>query len=283
MTTDSLQVTLGQLEVTPDPQHNLHQIGELAGRSAAAGARLLVLPEGIIARDPDDAQFVSSQAQPLDGPFVTELARLSQTTGVAIAGTVHTPGPRSGDGRCHNVHVVLDQGELIAEYTKIHLYDAFSSQESANVLAGDRIPPLVELDGFRLGLLTCYDVRFPDLSRAHAAAGADALLLPAAWVRGPLKEHHWQTLTTARALENTVYLLAAGEISSRNIGRSMVIDPLGVTIAAAGEQPTLLHARLDRHRIEQARQDLPVLANSRFAIPHLADTTEPDTTKELAS
>lgn len=265
----TMKVALGQLQVSADWQHNLGQIRELAKRAADEGARLLVLPEGVIARDPDDQDLPRRAAQPLDGPFVTGLREVSTATGLALAATVHVPSATEQAGKALNVHVVVDGGELAAAYEKLHLYDAFISKESDQVTPGDVVPDLVELDGYRFGLMTCYDVRFPELARAHALAGADALLIPAAWVRGPLKEEHWQVMVTARALENTVYAIAVGEISARNIGRSFAVDPLGVTIAAATEQPGLVYATLERDRIEQARAALPVLANSRFAAPSL--------------
>ncbi|SDT38435.1 deaminated glutathione amidase [Microlunatus soli] len=260
-----MKIALGQMRVADDWQQNLASIGDLAGRAVDEGARLLVLPEGIIARDPDDPDLPRRAAQPVDGPFVSGLRDLSERHGLAIAGTVHVPD----QGKAINAHVVIDRGDLIARYDKLHLYDAFASLESDHVVPGDEVPPIVRIDDFAFGLMTCYDVRFPELARALAVAGADALLLPAAWVRGPLKEDHWRVMVTARAVENTVYLIGVGEISARNIGRSLVVDPLGVTIAAGAEQPTLLVASLDRRRIEEARSSLPVLQNRRFGTPVL--------------
>ena len=138
------------------------------------------------------------------------------------------------------------------------------------MVPGDEVPPLLEVDGLRFGMMTCYDLRFPELARRLAVDGADALLVPAAWVKGPLKEHHWEVLATARALDNTCYVVAVGECGPRNIGASMVVDPLGVAIARAAEQDALLYAELDPRRLAQARQALPVLANRRFARPELA-------------
>ncbi|MGG5840169.1 nitrilase-related carbon-nitrogen hydrolase, partial [Huaxiibacter chinensis] len=111
--------------------------------------------------------------------------------------------------------------------------------------------------------------RFPEMAMNLALAGADVLILPAAWVKGPLKEHHWATLLTARALDTTCYVIAAGECGNKNIGQSRVIDPLGVTIAAAAERPALIMAQLDRERVNAVRQQLPVLGNRRFAPPQL--------------
>ncbi|HCS2164370.1 TPA: hydrolase, partial [Shigella sonnei] len=115
----------------------------------------------------------------------------------------------------------------------------------------------------------CYDLRFPELALAQALQGAEILVLPAAWVRGPLKEHHWSTLLAARALDTTCYMVAAGECGNKNIGQSRIIDPFGVTIAAASEMPALIMAEVTPERVRQVRAQLPVLNNRRFAPPQL--------------
>ncbi|HWQ09319.1 MAG TPA: nitrilase-related carbon-nitrogen hydrolase, partial [Holophaga sp.] len=180
--------------------------------------------------------------------------------------TIHVPAE---DGRAWNTLIVLRNGELLAEYRKLHLYDAFLDQESGHVIPGNDVPPVVEVAGLKVGLMTCYDVRFPELARRLVLDGADVLVLPAAWVRGPLKEMHWQVLVTARALENTAYVVAVSECGPRNIGSSMVVDPLGVAIARAGKAPALCFADLDPARIAYAREALPVLKNRRFSRPEL--------------
>jgi predicted amidohydrolase len=167
------------------------------------------------------------------------------------------------------VLIAIRNGEIIARYDKLHLYDAFAMQESRNVTAGNEVPPLVEVAGMKVGLMTCYDVRFPEQARRLVLDGADVLVLPAAWVKGPLKEMHWEVLVTARALENTCYMVAVGECGPRNIGNSLVVDPLGVAIAKAAEAPALVFADLDPARIAHARHVLPVLENRRFARPEL--------------
>lgn len=112
-------------------------------------------------------------------------------------------------------------------------------------------------------------MRFPELSKRLALDGADAILLPAAWVRGSLKEMHWEIMARARALENTVYVAALSEISARNIGCSMVVDPLGVPVFRAGAAEALITADMSRSVLEDARKVLPVLENMRFARPEL--------------
>lgn len=180
--------------------------------------------------------------------------------------TLHIP---SGEGRAANTLVALRQGKIIAQYQKLHLYDAFNIQESRLVDAGRQIPPLIEVDGMRVGLMTCYDLRFPELALSLALSGAQLIVLPAAWVKGPLKEHHWATLLAAQALDTTCYLVAAGECGTRNIGQSRIVDPLGTTLAGAGERPQLIFAELSADYIQQVRERLPVLQNRRFAPPQL--------------
>ncbi|WP_130834367.1 deaminated glutathione amidase [[Erwinia] mediterraneensis] len=261
-----MKVAIGQFAVNREWQKNAELCSSLMQDALAGGADLLVMPEGVLATDISDPDWVVKAAQPLNGPFLTQLLAASKGNSLTSMMSVHVPG---GDGKALNVLIALRNGEIIAAYEKLHLYDAFAMQESQRVRSGQVIPPLVEVAGMKVGLMTCYDVRFPELARRLALDGAEVLVLPAAWVRGPLKEMHWELLTRARALENTCYVVAAGECGPRNIGNSLVIDPLGVPIASAPEVAALIFAELDAQRIAYARRVLPVLENRRFARPEL--------------
>ncbi|MBT1182087.1 carbon-nitrogen hydrolase family protein [Bifidobacterium sp. CP2] len=277
-TDETLKVAIAQFAVTREPDANLAVIDGYARRASDEGARLLLLPEGLIARD-DDPTFTARMAQPSDGPFVAGLRRIGERYGITLMGTVHMPSPEpetssepasSVTGRVANVLVVIRGGDVIAAYRKLHLYDAFSERESDTVAPGDELPPVVDVDGWRIGVMTCYDVRFPETARSLAVRGADVIAVSAAWVRGARKERHWELLTAARALENTCYVLACSETGARTIGLSRVIDPLGEVVAGAGSHPGLITAELRRDALRDARESLPVLANRRFADPTLA-------------
>ncbi|HEX5534623.1 MAG TPA: deaminated glutathione amidase [Actinomycetales bacterium] len=262
-----LKVAVGQFVATGDWAENLETCADLVRKAEADGAGLLVLPEGVLARFVEDRERIREVAQPLDGPFVTGLARVTEGLSVTVVVGIHERSDDGGaGGKPFNTLVVLRGGEVVATYRKLHLYDAFSMRESDNVMAADAVPELVDVRGFKVGLMTCYDVRFPELARLLALAGADVLVLPAAWVKGPLKEHHWKTLVAARALDNTVYVVASGESGPRNIGQSLVVDPLGVTLAQAAEEPALITTVLSARRLAEARDRLPVLANRRFDV-----------------
>nr|WP_177188306.1 carbon-nitrogen hydrolase family protein [Bifidobacterium longum] len=284
MSAESLPVAVAQFTVAEEPERNLEIIDGFARDAAAGGAQLLVLPEGLIARRGDDDSYAAAHAQPLDGPFVDGLRRISAQRHIVLMGTVHvapevnalesdiSESMKDTDSRVSNIFLVIRDGEITAAYRKLHLYDAFSARESDVVLPGDALPPIVDIDGWKIGVMTCYDVRFPETARSLAVRGADAIVVSAAWVRGPLKEQHWKLLTAARALENTCYVLACSEVSSRNIGCCRIIDPMGEVVAEAGDEGAeLIATGLSRECLASARQIMPVLQNRRFADPQLRD------------
>lgn len=265
---ENFKVALAQMMVTDNGYDNLRLCEQYMQRAHDEGARLVLFPEGIIARNPTIAGWTKNHAQPLDGPFVSGLVKASEKFGLAVSCTVHTPSENYPD-KVFNVHIVADQGRLIAQYRKLHLYDAFNDKESDDVVAGTDVPPIIEIDGWHFGLMTCYDLRFPELARRLVLDGAEAILVPAAWVRGPLKESHWNILVRARALENTAYVVAVSEVSVRNIGCSMLVDPLGVPIAQAGSSEELMCGVMKKSVLQETRQTLPVLQNRRFSRPEL--------------
>ncbi|SNY78471.1 deaminated glutathione amidase [Enterobacter sp. CC120223-11] len=261
-----MRVAAGQFVVTPDWQSNARTCVSLMQQAAASQTALLVLPEALLARDDNDPDMSVKSAQALDGGFLQLLLAESRRNTMTTVLTVHVP---TTEGRAANTLVVLRGGEIIAQYQKLHLYDAFSIQESKRVDAGDVLPALIEVEGMKIGLMTCYDLRFPEMALAQALLGAELLVLPTAWVRGPLKEHHWATLLAARALDSTCYIVAAGECGNKNIGQSRIIDPLGVTLAGAGAVQQLIYADVHRDVVRQVRDQLPVLKNRRFAPPQI--------------
>ncbi|MFE4540797.1 nitrilase-related carbon-nitrogen hydrolase [Streptomyces scopuliridis] len=258
-----MRIAVGQFAATPDWKDNLAACQELTAEAERGGADLLVLPEGVLARFTEDRHRIREVAQPLDGPFVTELRAATVGGHVTVVVGIHEP---SDDGRVFNTLVAVRDGELVGRYRKIHLYDAFGDQESANVRPADEPPVVIEVAGTKVGLMTCYDVRFPELARLLVDAGAEVLALPAAWVRGPAKERHWEVMITARALENTCWVAASGECGPRNIGNSLVVDPLGTVRSRLAAVRGLAWAEADPGITAAARRTLPVLANRRFAV-----------------
>ena len=239
-----------------DPAENRARVARLT----PDGVDLTVFPEAF-ARDFGEAgSDVSAYAEPVDGPFVSALEGVAaERSTTLVAGMFETSGDPA---RPYNTLVV--RGRVRADYRKIHLYDSFGYRESDRLSAGTVEPRLVELAGLTLGLMTCYDLRFPELARLLVQEGAEVLVVPAAWVAGPRKVDHWRTLVRARAVENTVFVVAAGQPGPRYTGHSMVVDPLGDVLAEAGEGPETIRAVLDPAVLAEARRTNPSLANRRL-------------------
>lgn len=261
-------VAVAQFAPSADKPTNLAVIAQLIAAATARGAALVVFPEySSYFVDPFD-DSLAANAEPLDGPFVSALTVLAAAHRVHIvAGLVEA----AGDGRrVRNTVVAVDGDGIVATYRKLHLYDAFGQRESDWVEPGELTPPeTFELNGLRFALMTCYDLRFPEVGRMLADAGAHVFLVPAEWVRGPLKEHHWRTLVHARAIENTVYVVAADHPPPLGVGNSMVVDPQGVEVAAIGTATDVAVAHLDRDAIDRVRRVNPALALRRMGVvPH---------------
>ena len=266
--------SVAQFAPGEDKAANLASIRRLVADARARGSDLVVFPEYSMFTVPKmDERFVSS-AERLDGPFVTALADLAAEHGIAIVCGVNE-ATDEGD-RIHNTLLAIDgRGDVVATYRKLHLYDAFGYTESSLVRPGEIEPPQTFTVGeLRFGLQTCYDLRFPEVTRRLVDADADVVLMPAEWVPGPLKEDHWTTLLRARAIENTVYLAAADQCGRSGAGNSMIVDPMGVVLASVGEEEGLGTATLDPARIERVREKNPAIRLRRFSVvPATADAT----------
>ncbi len=260
----SLTVAVAQYAPTGDKTANLGVIEGLLRQAAERGARLVVLPEYATFTVPAmDNRFVES-AEPLDGPTVTRITEIAKELGLTVIAGVNET---ADEGRIHNTLVGLQDGEIKAVYRKVHLYDAFGYKESDKVQAADPgRPELIEVDGFTVGMQTCYDLRFPEVSRTLVDAGAEILALPAEWVPGPLKEYHWNTLIRARAIENTAYVVAADQCAPTGAGHSTVVDPMGIALAAVGEAQGLGIAVVERERLDHVRTVNPALTLRRYGV-----------------
>jgi deaminated glutathione amidase len=261
-----MRVAVCQIPVSTDPVVNAGRIGVAMADAVAQGADLAVFPEGTQARFGSDLRAV---AEPLDGPFATQVGETAAKLGIAVVAGVFEP---AADGRVHNTAVAFDAaGQRVAAYRKIHVFDSFGQRESDLVAPGDE-PVVADLAGLRIGFLTCYDVRFPEHARALVAAAADLLVLPSAWAAGLFKEEHWVTLVRARAIENTVWIAAAGQVpdpgesptrAPTGVGRSMVVDPLGVVRLDLGSRPGVGVAEIDTTLTAQIRSEVPCLQHRR--------------------
>lgn len=265
-----MRVAVAQIVSSTDKAANLALVERHTRQAAEAGAALVVFPEATM------ASFATSSrraAEPLDGPWATRVREIAAGAGIGIiAGMFET----SGHEQPYNTLLATGPGVVEAAYRKLHMYDAWGFTESDHILPGAS-PVTVDFAGVRLGLATCYDVRFPALFQHYGRDGADVVVLPASWAGGPGKADQFVTLCRARAMDSTCFVVAAAQAdpstvgaevkpgSPTGVGHSVVVDPYGKTLAEAGEGPELLVVDLDVALVEKARKQVPVLINARFS------------------
>ena len=264
-----------QMQTGPDRAHNLARALALLEQAVSRGARLLALPEMWEHIGP--AAQKAAFAGPLEGAQLAPLRDFAAKHGVWLhAGSI---AEKAEGGRFHNTTAVIDpRGNLAASYRKLHLFDVdipdgARYRESEQVAPGDAAPPVVELTslGVKLGLSICYDLRFPELYRRLADAGADLIAVPAAFTAFTGKAH-WEVLLRARAVENQAFAFAPAQVGRIGpqgenrlaFGHAILIDPWGTVLAdAGGEGEGMALAQVDPARLAQVRRDLPALRHRR--------------------
>lgn len=280
-----MRIALAQILSGTEPAANLELVREYTGRAADAGARLVLFPEATMCRF---GVPLAPVAEPVDGPWADGVRRIAADFGVTVIAGMFAP---SGDGRVTNTLIAAGPGspnqpsdQLWAHYDKIHLYDAFGFTESRTVAPGHE-PVVITVDGVRVGLSVCYDIRFPELYTELARRGAQLIVVCASWGAGPGKLEQWRLLARARALDSTSYVAAAGQAdpgqdlaasgAPTGVGGSLVASPLGEVIASAGSHPELVLADIDVDRVARARDAIAVLRNrSAFARADRAESVE---------
>ncbi len=263
-----MRIALAQLISSPEPEDNLALIEDHSSRAAAAGADLVVFPEATMRRM---GLPLAPIAEPVDGPWANRVRKIAERHGLVLIAGMFCP---SDDGRITNTLLVTGNG-VEAHYDKIHLFDAYGFAESDTVAPGSE-PVVIEVAGIKVGLTTCYDVRFPNLYTRLAELGAELVCVSASWGAGAGKVDQWDVLVRARALDSTVFIAACGQADpasqgvDRNgsaptgVGHSAVVSPSGEVLVRAGSEPELLIIDIDPGLVGRTRTVLPVLDNRRI-------------------
>jgi predicted amidohydrolase len=263
-----------QLNANDDTSRNLETAQRLVRAAAADGATLVLLPEKWTVLG--SAQQLREGAQALDGEAITWAREIARELRIdLVAGSIAERV--DGQERMSNtsVHVSPD-GAIRAVYRKVHLFDVDVAgtryRESDTDQAGDELVLSHTSDGVGLGMSVCYDLRFPELYRELAVAGARVLLVPSAFTLATTRDH-WEVLLRARAIENQCFVVAANQIGRDGAGkqcggRSMIIDPWGLILAQAVDEQTQISAPLDLDGLARIRERIPSLASRRPDVYH---------------
>jgi predicted amidohydrolase len=263
-------VAVVQFKSSEDKHDNLGRSVDYVAEAAAKKASLVCFPEFQMAFSPgtQSAAELSKMAETARGNFVSTLRAAARKNKIGVVATIYEKGKSN---RVFDTAVVISAaGTITSVYRKLHLYDALGFKESKKLLAGKMIEKPTRTPAGKIGVMICYDIRFPELSRLLTISGADILVVPSAWVAGPMKEEHWQTMLKARAIENGSYVVAPDQVGNIYAGRSMVVDPFGTVLLDMRQNEGMEVVDLDLGKVKKVRESLPLMKNRRTDIYRLS-------------
>lgn len=262
-----MKVALVQMQASTNKHENLKTIIEYIRKAKEKSAQLVAFPEFSMAYSPESqsAVHLSNIAETVDGDFIMSLRKAAKENSISVVATIYEKSKMKN--RVYDTALFIDKnGKLSSTYRKLHLYDAFGFKESSKLAKGKEFATLVGTSGYNIGMMICYDIRFPEMSRMLALMGANILVIPSAWVQGENKVEHWRIMVKARAIENGCYVIAPDQIGNIYVGHSMITDPFGRVMIDMEEQEGLEVAELDYDIVKDARKKIPLLKNRRTDI-----------------
>ena len=250
-----------------ETKNNLKKILRYISQAAQRGAKLCAFPEFMMCYTPSSQSSadLASIAEKMDGEFVLSISEEAKRNSIQVIGTLYEKSPKPN--RVYDTSFLIDKnGKVISTYRKIHLYDALGFKESTKLYAGSSIAKPVKTSVGKMGMMICYDLRFPEMSRMLASSGSEILVTPSAWVQGKMKEEHWLTINKTRAIENGCYLISPDQVGNIYCGRSLVVDPYGKILLDMKKKEGIGIVDISLDEIKQVRQKLPLLRNRRTDI-----------------
>ena len=264
-------VALVQMRSSENKEENLKTSVDFISKAADRNASLICFPEFQMAFSPlkqSPKDLANNVAEYIDGGnFVSALCRSAKRNKIGVIATVYERNKNKNELKVYDTAVIINNKGLITSvYRKLHLYNALGFRESDKLIQGNVIEKPVSTSVGNIGLMICYDIRFPEMSRILTVNGADILVVPSAWVYGIMKEEHWRTMIMARAIENGSYIIAPDQVGNIFSGRSMVADPFGTVLLDMGDKQGMDVVEIDKSRVMKVRESLPLLKNRRLDI-----------------
>ncbi len=262
-----MKAAVVQFKASINKEANLKKIISFIQKAASKNATLCAFPEFMMfyTNSTQTPKQLSSLAETITGNFVKTIAKTAKENHIQIVGSFYEKSRKKD--RVYDTSFVIDKsGKVISTYRKIHLYDALGFRESDKMASGSKIAKPVKTTLGKVGMMICYDLRFPEMSRSLAAAGSEVLVAPSAWVKGNMKEEHWITINKTRAIENGCYVIAPDQVGNIYCGRSLVVDPYGKILLDMKKKQGIGYANIDLKKVKQTRKVLPLLKNRRTDI-----------------
>ena len=259
-----MKAAVVQFKASTKKETNLKKIISYIEKAASKGATLCAFPEFMMfyTNSSQTPKQLASLAETITGNFVKTIAKIAKENHIQVIGSFYEKSRKKD--RVYDTSFVIDKtGKVISTYRKIHLYDALGFRESDKMASGSKITKPVNTTLGKVGMMICYDLRFPEMSRSLAAAGSEVLVAPSAWVKGNMKEEHWITINKTRAIENGCYVIAPDQVGNIYCGRSLVVDPYGKVLLDMKKRQGIGYVNIDLKKVKQTRKVLPLLKNRR--------------------
>jgi len=262
-----MKVAVVQFKASTNKEINLKKIINYISKAAQNKAKLVAFPEFMMfyTNSSQTPKQLASLAETINGNFVSTIAKAAKENHIQVIGSFYEKSTKKD--RVFDTSFVIDKsGKVISTYRKIHLYDALEFRESDKMTAGSKIAKPVKTSIGKVGMMICYDLRFPEMSRSLASSGSEVLVAPSAWVKGERKEEHWLTINKTRAIENGCYVIAPDQLGNIYCGRSVVVDPYGKILLDMKKKQGIGYVNIELKKIKQIRKVLPLLKNRRTDI-----------------
>ncbi len=260
-------IAIVQFKASTDKNQNIKRIQNYIQKASKLGAELCAFPEYMMfyTASSQSPEKLASLAETINGSFVKTIAKTAKENSIQVVGTFYEKSKKKN--RVYDTSFLISKsGKILSKYRKIHLYDALGFKESNKMIPGSKIISPTKTSVGKLGMLICYDLRFPEMSRTLASAGSEILVAPSAWVKGKMKEEHWITLNKTRAIENGCYIIAPDQVGNIYCGRSMAVDPYGKILLDMKKKQGIGIVNISLDKVKQTRRLLPLLKNRRTDI-----------------
>ena len=259
-----MKVAVVQFKASTKKETNLKKIISSISKASKNKADLITFPEFMMfyTNSSQTPKQLAQEAETISGNFVKSIAKTAKENKIQVVGSFYEKSSKKD--RVYDTSFVIDKsGKVISKYRKIHLYDALGFRESDKMTSGSKIAKPVKTSIGKIGMMICYDLRFPEMSRSLAVAGSEVLVAPSAWVQGEMKEEHWITINKTRAIENGCYVIAPDQVGNIYCGRSIVVDPFGKILLDMKKKQGIGYVKIDLNKVKQVRKVLPLLKNRR--------------------